>query len=83
MFKKYVFFYFLCELAGQSLLSAQEAPVTVIVKPAEIYVVLNNPGIGFTTFQRFNGDDLNEGMGWTEGLPIVYQDFNGDLTNKN
>jgi hypothetical protein len=83
MFKKYVFFYFLCELAGQLLLSAQEAPVTVIVKPAEIHDVLNNPGIGFTTFQRFNGDDLNEGMGWTEGLPIVYQDFNGDLTNKN
>jgi len=83
MFKKYVFFYLLCELAGQPLLSAQEAPVTVVVKPVEIHDVLNNPGIGFTTFQRFNGDDLNEGMGWTEGLPIVYQDFNGDLTNKN
>lgn len=83
MFKKYVFFYLLCELAGQPLLSAQEAPVTVVVKPVEIHDVLNNPGIGFTTFQRFNGDDLNEGMDWTEGLPIVYQDFNGNLTNKN
>ncbi len=41
------------------------------------------PGIGFMTFQRFNGDDLNKGMGWTEGLPIVYQDFDGDLINKN
>jgi hypothetical protein len=35
------------------------------------------------TFQRFNGDTLNAGSGWTEGFPIVYQDFNGDLTNKN
>ena len=56
---------------------------TVKVYPEEIDSVLNNPGIGFTTFQRFNGDQLNEGAGWTEGLPIVYQDFDGDLTNEN
>jgi len=55
---------------------------TVIVRPTEIDNVLINPGIGFTTFQRFNGDTLNAGMGWTEGLPIVYQDFDGDLTNE-
>jgi len=34
---------------------------TVIVRPKEIHDVLVNPGIGFTTFQRFNGDDLNPG----------------------
>ena len=51
--------------------------------PKEIFDVLNNPGIGFTTFQRFNGDDLNPGRGWTEGFPIEYQSFNGDLTNKD
>jgi len=62
---------------------AQKLPETIVVKPVEIHDVLNNPGIGFTTFQRFNGDELNEGMGWTEGLPIEYQDFDGDLTNKN
>jgi hypothetical protein len=55
----------------------------VIVRPIEIHDVLTNPGIGFTTFQRFNGDTLNPGQGWTEGLPIVYQDFDGDLTNRN
>ncbi|MCK4293633.1 MAG: DUF4832 domain-containing protein [Planctomycetes bacterium] len=55
----------------------------VVVRPKEIDDVLINPGIGFMTFQRFNGDDLNEGKGWTEGKPIVYQDFDGDLTNKN
>ena len=60
-----------------------EPPTKVTVYPKEIYDVLNNPGIGFTTFQRFNGDELNQGRGWTEGLPIEYQDFNGDLTNKN
>ncbi len=55
---------------------------TVLVRPTEIHDVLVNPGIGFTTFQRFNGDTLNSGMGWTEGFPIVYQDFDGDLSNK-
>jgi Domain of unknown function (DUF4832)/Beta-galactosidase len=81
--RKIIFVYLLFELTGYLILSAQEKPVTVIVKPTEIHDVLSNPGIGFTTFQRFNGDELNEGNGWTEGFPIVYQDFNGDLTNKN
>jgi hypothetical protein len=57
--------------------------LTVLVRPVEINDVLINPGIGFTTFQRFNGDSLNPGLGWTEGFPILYQDFEGDLTNKN
>jgi len=49
------------------------------VHPVVIDDVLNNPGIGFNTFQRFNGDKLNKGFNWTEGYPIEYQDFNGDL----
>ena len=52
-----------------------------IVRPVETDEVLVNPGMGFMTFQRFNGDALNEGSGWTEGRPIVYQEWNGDLTN--
>ena len=59
--------------------SAQE---TVGVRPDEIDDVLANPGIGFMTFQRFNGDALNEGKKWTEGKPIVYQDFDGHLRNE-
>ncbi|NLR79858.1 DUF4832 domain-containing protein [Chitinophaga eiseniae] len=55
----------------------------VRVTPKEIDSVLNNPGIGFTTFQRFNGDTLNTGLGWTEGKPIDYQRFNGSLANKD
>ncbi len=54
------------------------AQKTVIVRPVQIDDVLNNPGIGFNTFQRFNGDELNPGMG---GYPIVFQDFDGNLDN--
>lgn len=61
----------------------QPAEKTVIVRPTEIDDVLVNPGIGFMTFQRFNGDALNEGLKWTEGYPIVYQEFKGTLENKN
>jgi len=44
-----------------------------------------NPHIGFTTFQRFNGDGLNpaETRRWTEGYPIEYQPFSGSLANKD
>lgn len=54
----------------------------VIVKPKEINDVLTNPGMGFTTFQRFNGDTLNPGKGWTEGALINYQNT-GSLLNKD
>ena len=62
-------------------LSAQQT--TVVVKPVEIHDVLVNPGIGFMTFQRFNGDALNAGIKWTEGFPIEYQPFPGTLENKD
>ncbi len=52
-----------------------------VVRPLLIDDVLVNPGIGFTTFQRFNGDALNEGKKWTEGFPIVYQPESGSLAN--
>ncbi len=55
---------------------------TVTVRPGEIDDVLINPGIGFMTFQRFNGDELNAGLKWTEGYPIEYQEFKGSLENK-
>ena len=61
-------------------LSAQK---TIFVRPFETDEVLVNPGIGFMTFQRFNGDELNEGSGWTEGFPIEYQEFDGNLENKD
>jgi len=66
-------------LASCVPVSAQE---TVVVRPNEIDDVLANPGIGFMTFQRFNGDALNEGKGWTEGKPIVYQESDGHMWNE-
>jgi hypothetical protein len=59
------------------------AQETVTVRPTEINDILNNPGIGFMTFQRFNGDTLNTAKRWTEGKPIVYQDFDGNLENED
>jgi Domain of unknown function (DUF4832)/Beta-galactosidase len=72
---------FLCLLPLRTF--AQNPDHLTIIKPREINDVLTNPGMGFMTFQRFNGDDLNEGAGWTEGFPIDYQTFDGNLTNKN
>ena len=63
-------------------LLAQE---TNVVRFNETDEILVNPGIGFMTFQRFNGDNLNDtaGIGWTEGQPLNYQEFDGNLENKN
>lgn len=52
---------------------------TKIVRPKEIDSVLVNPGIGFTTLNRFNGDPLNPGTRWTEGHPIEAFPLNGKL----
>ena len=49
-------FVFVLLIASSSF--AQNTGDIVIVKPNEIDDVLNNPGIGFTTFQMFNGDNL-------------------------
>jgi photosystem II stability/assembly factor-like uncharacterized protein len=58
---------------------AQSAPGPRIVRPKEIDSVLVNPGIGFTTLNRFNGDPLNPGTKWTEGHPIEDYPFQGKL----
>jgi hypothetical protein len=63
-------------LALASLLPAQAIEV---VRPKEIDAVLTNPGIGFTTLNRFNGDPLNPGTKWTEGHPIEAFPFRGKL----
>ncbi len=81
--KKPIWYYLVCLmlLAFNSFeISAQKE---IFVHTVEIDEVLINPGIGFMTFQRFNGDKLNEGSGWTEGFPITYQDFDGKLENKD
>ncbi|MBI5831053.1 MAG: hypothetical protein HZB16_01915 [Armatimonadetes bacterium] len=37
-----------------------------VVRPAPTADVLTNRGIGFMTFQRFAGDALHDGTGWSE-----------------
>lgn len=43
---------------------------TVVVRPVEIDDVLVNPGMGITTFQRFNGQELNPPFTWSERGPV-------------
>ncbi len=42
---------------------------TVVIRPKEIHNVLVNPGMGITTFQRFNGQALNPPLTWSEEGP--------------
>ncbi len=57
-----------------SLLTAAAAATaqssTVVIRPKEIDAVLVNPGMGIQTFQRFNGDAINAGLGWSEEGPV-------------
>jgi len=52
-------------------LSISQAPAqeTVIVRPAEIDDILVNPGMGITTFQRFNRQAIYPGLQWSEVGP--------------
>jgi hypothetical protein len=51
--------------------SAYAQAETKILRPKEIDEVLVNPGMGIETFQRFNGDAINSGLGWSEEGPLV------------
>jgi hypothetical protein len=48
-----------------------ETAVVRVVRPLEISDVLVNPGMGITTFQRFNGDPPNPGLEWSEEGPTA------------
>src|SRR5205809_1368988 len=41
----------------------------IVVRPEPSDEVLVNPGMGITTFQRFNGQPLNQGLRWSEEGP--------------
>ena len=43
---------------------------TVIVRPVPINDVLLNPGMGITTFNRFNGQATNPPLEWSELGPV-------------
>jgi Domain of unknown function (DUF4832)/Beta-galactosidase len=42
----------------------------VVVRPKTIQDVLVNPGMGITTFQRFNGQEPNPPLEWSEAGPV-------------
>ena len=44
---------------------------TVVIRPEPRDEVLVNPGMGITTFQRFNGQPLNQGLRWSEEGPTT------------
>jgi len=60
-----------CVLALGAVCVAQTGDETVIVRPKEIRDILVNPGMGIQTFQRFNGDALNENLQWSEEGPTA------------
>src|ERR1700757_4893487 len=43
----------------------------VVVRPKPIHDVLVNPGMGITTFQRFNGQEPNPPLKWSEVGPVT------------
>src|SRR6266566_6178458 len=45
----------------------------IVVWPEASDEVLVNPGMGITTFQRFNGQPLNQGLRWSEEGPTSKQ----------
>jgi len=61
----------LAAFSAASVITAQNrrGRETVVVRPIEIRDVLVNPDMGIETFQRFNGDPINPGLGWSEEGP--------------
>jgi len=56
---------------------------TVTVRPEQTDEVLINPGMGFCTFQHFNGDPLFPGLGWQEEGPVEFSDKITTLENRD
>lgn len=62
-----VIFWVICATAVATPAMAQTS--NVVVRPRAIHSVLVNPGKGIQTFQRFNGQPLNQGLKWSEAGP--------------
>ena len=59
----------LMALLGSLFVSASAQTEMIVVRPEPSDDVLVNPGMGVTTFQRFNGQPLNQGLRWSEEGP--------------
>lgn len=58
-------------ISAVALGSATAQKKTTVVRPREISDVLFNPGMGITTFQRFNGQEPNPPLKWSEMGPVT------------
>src|SRR5258708_12230650 len=65
--------FLLSAIAGAISLTAFGQNETVVIRPEPIDEVIVNPGMGITTFQRFNGQPLNQGLQWSEAGPTAKQ----------
>jgi hypothetical protein len=65
--------FLLLALAGAISPAAFGQNETVVIRPEPSDEVLVNPGMGITTFQRFNGQPLNQGLRWSEEGPTRKQ----------
>src|SRR5690349_25083938 len=63
------YFWILLSLAAGNQAVAQTN--VVVVRPKAIQDVLVNPGMGITTFQRFNGQEPNSPLKWSEVGPVT------------
>ena len=50
-------------------------------RPRESTTYIANPHKGMATFQRFNGDPLNEGVAWSESGPMVFPKTDRDVAD--
>jgi Domain of unknown function (DUF4832)/Beta-galactosidase len=67
-----VFFLAICTLINIFAASKTVAQRNVVVvRPKETHDVLVNPGMGITTFQRFNGQEPNPPLKWSEVGPVA------------
>ena len=71
MFSRILILVALSTLIGSKAGAQIDIPDPAVVRPAEIHDVLVNPGMGITTFQRFNGQALNAGLDWSEEGPTL------------
>ena len=73
--------FFLCAIAEAGFADAtiSQEPERVTARPKVIDDVLVNPGMGFMTFQRFEGDKLDPDPDPSEGFPIDYGAIKGPI----
>ena len=63
--------YFCCWILVILATGQQGIVQSVVVRRKETHEVLVNPGMGITTFQRFNGQATNPPLKWSEIGPVT------------